>query len=120
MLIRSSLKNLSVVFVSAFTLSGCAYYASSHTHPQRLGPDTYILNSRGSAEDTTKQRQVAISEGEKFCRGMNREFLTDSIRVVQNAAFREVELVFLCLTPGDPALSRPVLRSRPNSVIEVR
>jgi hypothetical protein len=100
-----------------FALLGCDYYSSTHTPAQRLGPDTFIINSRGAKQSITTGQQVALAEGQKYCRDMNKEFLADSIKVVR---YTEVELIFLCLPSGDPALRRPVLRAHPNTVIEVR
>ena|SRR3989344_367607 len=86
-----------------------------------LGPDTYSVSvnvnySRISGPMSLDARKAALNEAKAFCVGIGKELLVTNIR----RPSLEVEVVFRCLSKGDPELVRPVYRDAPDTVIEDR
>ena len=89
---------------------GCATKSSGVL---QLGPDTYSVSV---ASRTGDSRKVALNEAKAFCVGVGKELLVTNIR----GPSYNLEVVFRCLSKGDPELVRPVYRDTPDTVIEDR
>lgn len=94
--------------------SGCRIYSSGVL---KVAPETYSLDIE--APTLQKAKKIAIETGTQECVKLSREFYLVSFH--SNEQHGEFDMIFRCLLPGDPELSkRPVFEPTPNVRIENR
>ena len=119
------LRNASVISISLIVLllEGCA--TQTKGEPLQLGPDTYSTSvpfypgawARPDLKHSSSAAyQAALSEAKTYCAGLGKELLVTNTR----KGVEDVEVIFRCLSKGDPELVRPVYRETPDTVIEDR
>lgn len=109
---------LNLVVVAVAVLTGCGTVARS-TGAMQLGPDTYRIASRASMGSVGESQRMALAEAQTYCKGLGKELLVTSTRVLQDIGTGPFEVTFRCLSPGDAELKRPNLQSVPSAVILV-
>lgn len=90
----------------------------------KMGPDTYSVSvhaapARGGESGA---RNLALTEANEKCSAERKEVLVKNISSGRSTHLPggTVEVTFQCLAKGDVDLQRPVYRSAPTAVIEVR
>ncbi|USX11044.1 hypothetical protein [Paraburkholderia fungorum] len=92
------------------------------TGPIKIGPDTYTISTRVPFGGPASAKGEALQEANSYCSSQGREILLQheqSSECALHGGCGEAEIVFYCLTSGDPQLRRPELKAEPNQRIEV-
>lgn len=113
-------KGFTTVLVA--TLSGCA----SHTGVISIGPDTFMIAKQQATgfPGLGNMKAEIIAEGNDKCRADGKIFQLVTSQeskppyILGN--YPRSEITFLCLSPGDPGLARPVMRKEPDISVEVK
>ena len=100
-----------VLGVMAAVMAGCATQPSS---VQQMGPDTYAVSA--PAFNVERGRDAALSAANGHCGSMGRKIMVTNTRLLDHS----YELIFICLLPGDPGLTRPRYEIPASTVIEDR
>ena len=113
---------LALMLMILVFLTSCAQNSGIVT----VGPDTFMV-SRQAATGFTGMgtlKAQALEEARRFCSSSKKEVqvvnTTDSQPPYILGNFPRTEVQFMCLSTGDPELTRPKLGSRPDVVIENR
>jgi hypothetical protein len=105
--------------VSALCLTGCA---SSGAVP--MGPDTFMISKQSSTgfHSAGSVKADIYREANEHCQSIGKQFQPVSDRGTDGQpgrSFANAEVVYRCLSAGDPGLQRPV-PAQPDVVIENR
>lgn len=107
---------ISATFGAALALAGCAF----PTDVLPIGPDTYSVSSR-SPQGAGESRASALKVAGQFCTKLGKNILVRDVSFTGGGFDQfSVDLIFRCLSEGDPELKRPNLETRPDVVIQNR
>jgi hypothetical protein len=84
----------------------------SLTGVHKIGPDTYTITTHASGKrgGAVTARSMALDEANQFCTNQGQEILVKNAK--QETARGNLELIFRCLSAGDPELAeRPEYNS---------
>jgi hypothetical protein len=109
-----------LVFAGCVILAGCASIG-----PVPIGKDTYMISKQSAAGAFGSSGAVKaeiIQEGSAYCAANKKVFqiVSSSDRPAGYGHNPSAEINFMCLSEGDPELSRPKLRKEADTVVEVR
>lgn len=109
-----------IVVLSLLSLSACA----SSTGIVPMGQDTYMVSHGGGSAFTSTGAMKAecIQEAAEYCSKNSKVFQVTHTQEspAWPGHFATAEVQFMCLSPGDPELTRPKMRADPTQVIEIR
>ena len=109
-----------LIVIGFITLAGCA----SSSGVLNTGPDSYMVSREGGSAfvGTNGLRVDAMKEANAYCQNEGKIFQVSSTQVQGGGLgkYPHADIYFLCLSPGDPQLSRTNLVPTPNTVVEVR
>jgi hypothetical protein len=109
---------------TAVMSAGCA----SSTGVLPVGPDTYSISAGASAArgGLAGARGTALKEAGEYCAKAGKQILVQDISASSSDTGRPLDIsqnsnvIFRCLSEGDPELKRPNLETRPDVVIQDR
>ena len=114
---------ISASLSTAIMLAGCA----SSTGVLPVGPDTYSITTGASSArgGMAGARGTALKEAGEYCAKAGKQILVQDISASSSFASgfdisQNSNVIFRCLSDGDPELKRPNLEARPDVVIQDR
>jgi hypothetical protein len=107
------------VIALPIALAGCVQFKSGLILP--VGPDTYTTSEilgpmLGGSLTIVEARTKALSSASAHCVKLDKQLLVTNM----DRKPEGYELIFRCLSKGDPELQRPNFQSAPDVVIENR
>lgn len=107
-----------MVWGAALVLAGCA-----SSGPVPMGQDTWYITKQSSTgfNSAASVKADLYREANDYCVSQGRQLqpISDSgVDGQPGRALANAQVTFRCLLAGDPELSRPVLKPRPDIVIE--
>jgi len=117
----------------AIVLAGCATNSGTRDvdgFVAPLGQDTYLISRQGAGfwVMPTTLRNQALAEANQYCARRGKQFQVNNIEMLEQIPlgqpggprFPSAELQFMCLSPGDPEISRPRMQKGADYVVEQR
>lgn len=106
----------------AALVGGCA----AHSGVVAMGPDTFMVSRQAATgfPGLGSMKAELMAEGAAHCRAAGKQFKVVATRESQPpyvmGNFPRAEIEFVCLSPGDPELTRPRLERDADTIIRVR
>jgi hypothetical protein len=98
--------NMKYLIIFLFVLSGCA----SSTGVIPMGPDSFMISKQGASGFSSNgaMKAEAYQEANEFCAKQDKKLMPVGTHEVPSGFGRlpSSEIEFMCLSPGDPQLTR--------------
>jgi hypothetical protein len=111
-----------VGLLATIVLTGCTLSKGSGV--LKLGPDTYTTSAAAAPAGggPSEARRVALTEANEHCQQLGKEIMVVSMDTAVTNIYGagKAEVVFRCLSKGDPELQRPEIKQTPGVTIEDR
>lgn len=113
------MKKILLILVLLFMLIGCRNHIRNATNNiSPFGLDTYTITYSG--RNYPAVRTTVHKAANQYCQSQGKVFFPKNETTQTGFRNNIVELIFRCLQPDDPELSRPEWEQRPDTVIEDR